>query len=272
MVFVPPGRFAFGSGGVEAMRSFHTAVPMHEVETGAYLIGRYEVTFADWIAFLEDLSPGERAARTPRLEGVSTTTVQTGADLTLTRGPDGVYTLDYAPAGIPYRARAGEPIVYRDRTKRATQDWRRFPVSGVSVEDAIAYVGWLDRTARVPGARLCTEREWERAARGVDGRAFPRGETLAPDDANVDVTYGQRDGGFGVDEVGSHPGSTSVHGLDDMSGNVWEITRAVSGHMFATRGGTYYHSRRTAHLANRNEDPASYRHLHVGFRICADAP
>jgi hypothetical protein len=65
----------------------------------------------------------------------------------------------------------------------------KFPVSAVSYEDAIAYAAWLDRTRRVVGARLCDDHEWERAARGGDGRVFPTGATLV--DANIDVTYGR---------------------------------------------------------------------------------
>jgi formylglycine-generating enzyme required for sulfatase activity len=123
----------------------------------------------------------------------------------------------------------------------------------------------------VPRARLCTDREWERAARGADGRAFPHGDTLGPDDANIDVTYGQRDGGFGPDVVGAHPASTSPFGLVDTAGNVWEILRAEPGGDFTMRGGAFYNGAMAAHLANRQPITSTFRHLHVGLRICADA-
>jgi formylglycine-generating enzyme required for sulfatase activity len=271
MIYVPPGRFAYGSGDDEAMRTWLSTVPLHDVESPGYLIGAHEVTYADWIEFLEDLAPEERARRVPHLDSAST--VQLDAALALTRGTDGVYELRYSPASVAYRARAGEPVVYRERTVRASQDWRRFPVSGISAEDALAYTAWLARSGKVPRARLCGEREWERAARGVDGRAYPAGRPLAPDDANIDITYGKREGGYGLDEVGSHPASNSVHGLADVCGNVWEMTRSSSdGSGVIMRGGAYYLGRRTAHLANRSEVPAAFRHLHLGLRICADAP
>ena len=143
-------------------------------------------------------------------------------------------------------------------------------MSGISPEDALAYTAWLDRTGRVPKARLCSEVEWERAARGADGRAYPHGDHLAADDANIDVTYGQRDGGFGLDVVGSHPASTSPFGLVDMSGNVWEITRTVTGTGYVICGGGYFNGAIAAHLANRQVITPEYRHLHAGLRVCAD--
>jgi len=269
-VFVPPGRFAYGSRDPEPVRAFFGTAPMHEVETGAYLIGVHEVTYADWIEFLDALPDVERVQRAPQI--ASSSTVQADGSLALVRHDDRTYELRFAPAGIEYRARAGEPIVYRERALRASQDWRRFPVSGISALDALAYTAWLDRTGRLPRARLCTEREWERAARGVDGRTYPHGEMLAADDANVDITYGKRDGGFGPDMVGSHPASHSVHGLADTAGNLWELTQPASGDSYPIRGGCYYLHPSDAHLANRQEIPSSFRHLHIGFRVCADAP
>ena len=56
----------------------------------------------------------------------------------------------------------------------------------------------------------------------ADARTFPSGPALAPDDANIDSTYGREPLAFGPDEVGSHPGSRSPIGADDMAGNVWE--------------------------------------------------
>ena len=138
----------------------------------------------------------------------------------------GTWTLRFQPGGVPYTVRLGERLRYAKRDRRVEQDWLRFPVTGISFEDAEAYASWLDRTGRVPGARLCTELEWERAARGEDGREFPHGDSLAPDDANVDLTYGKEPGGFGPDEVGSHPASRSPFGVDDLAGNAWEWTRS----------------------------------------------
>ncbi|HEU4732235.1 MAG TPA: SUMF1/EgtB/PvdO family nonheme iron enzyme [Kofleriaceae bacterium] len=269
LVYVPPGQFLTGSRDEDAIRGFYAAAPMHEAGTGPYLIGRTEVTYGAWIAYLDALDPDERARRVPRVE--SSLTAQEGGVVELRHTAAG-WELHMTPSSVAYVARAGAPIEYRDRAIRQRQDWLAFPVSGISSGDAAAYAAWLDRTGRVPRARLCTEWEWERAARGADGRSYPAGDRLDPDDANIDVTYGQRDGGFGPDEVGAHPASISVFGLLDTSGNVWEITRAVHGGGIVMRGGCFFTKSTDAHLANRAVIPASYRHLHVGFRICADPP
>lgn len=266
-VYVPAGRFLYGSRDAEQVRRFFGAAPMHARETGAYLIATTEVTYAQWIEFLDALPASERTRHAPRIE--MSATVQAGGLLELARGEDG-WQLRIAPAGVTYEARAGAALEYRDRAVRRRQDWLQFPVSGVSSEDALAYVAWLDRTGRVPKARLCTEVEWERAARGADGRTYPHGERLAPDDANIDVTYGRRDGGFGLDVVGAHPASTSPFGLVDASGNVWEITRTMHGTGYVMRGGGYFTDATSAHLANRQEITPEFRHLHAGLRVCAD--
>ena len=72
-------------------------------------------------------------------------------------------------------ARRGEPLCRPKRSVRRCQDWLRLPVAGIAWEDAQAYVAWL-ASGRVPGARLCAEREWERAARGADGRLYAHGD------------------------------------------------------------------------------------------------
>jgi len=265
MVYVPPGRFLFGSDdSSDLRRGFLAATPLHEVTTAGYFIGRHEVTYAEWIAFLDELAPDERLRRAPRA------VVGGASALALTETGPQRWRLSMTPAGRTYTADAGRRVHYEQRTRRADQDWLRFPVAAVSFEDAVAYAAWLDRTGRIPGARLCDEYEWERAARGADARRYPSGEALAPDDANVDVTYGRAPLAFGPDEVGSHPASRSVFGVDDMAGNVYEWTRSVeTAEAAITRSGCWYQGDLAARTMNRAHTEPAQRHPCIGVRICA---
>jgi serine/threonine protein kinase/formylglycine-generating enzyme required for sulfatase activity len=263
-IYVPPGRFLTGSGHDDVFRrTFLSAPPLHPRSTGGYLIARHEVTFADWMVYLRALPADQAERRRPATPGRSQMHVE------LTRGSDG-FALALQPSTIAYRAREGEPLRYADRQRRAVVRWERLPVSGVSFEDAAAYAAWLAATRQVPGARLCTEPEWERAARGADGRPYPGGDSAGGDEANLDETYGRRAGGYGPDEVGAHPASRSPFGADDMVGNVWEWV--ASGDGAVLRGGGWYHGVASALAMNREPNERSSRHTWAGVRICADAP
>ncbi|MET0401992.1 MAG: SUMF1/EgtB/PvdO family nonheme iron enzyme, partial [Cystobacter sp.] len=265
-VYVPEGRVLFGSAADASVRGFFNALPLHPRNTEDFLIARHETTYAEWLEYVTSLPVREGTRRLPR-----TSTAYHGR-LGLERSR-GSWRLDFQPGGVAYRVRAGQRLRYANREQRASQDWLRFPVTGISFEDAESYVAWLDRTGRVPGARLCTELEWERAARGEDGREFPHGDVLAPDDANVDITYGKEPGGFGPDEVGTHPASRSPFGVEDMAGNAWEWTRsAVESGRVVARGGAYYFASGSARLANRELPERTLRDITVGLRVCAEPP
>ncbi|MCP3141466.1 bifunctional serine/threonine-protein kinase/formylglycine-generating enzyme family protein [Pyxidicoccus sp. QH1ED-7-1] len=265
-VYIPPGKFLSGHAGDEGLRRYFLhAWPLRPVWTDAYLIARHETTFGEWLAFLEALPPDEAGRRAPRLQ-------QLLNGVALERGRDGRWRLTLSPSTARYVAAEGEPVRYTARATRAEQDWRRFPVSGVSLEDVRAYAAWLDATGRVPGARPCSDFEWERAARGADARLYPHGDVLAPDDINHDVTYGRQPGGFGPDAVGSHPASASPFGVHDLSGNVWEWTvSAGPAPEPVNRGGCWYFGTLSALVPNREFSEASHRDPLLGVRLCAPA-
>jgi formylglycine-generating enzyme required for sulfatase activity len=268
-VFVPAGRFLYGSSDVEDMRTtMMSAQPLHMASTDAYLIARHEVTFGDWIAFLRDLPPDERVRRRPHtLETVST---HVGAFVDLTEPRPDRFRLTLQPTSRAYTADADQPIRYGERTTAAVQDWKRMPVSGISWNDALAYAAWLDRTGKLRGARPCDEREWERAARGADDRLFPHGDRLAPGDADLASTYGRKPEAFGPDEVGSHPASDSPFGIADLAGNAWEWVKSLSGdELVAIRGGSWYHNPLAARSNNREPTEPELRDVAMGLRICA---
>lgn len=261
-VVVPAGRSLFGMEDGELRRMLNCQ-PIHAEETRGYLIARHEVTFADWMAYLRALPAEERARRTPAAR-------KDWHALELERDEGGGFALSIQPTVQAYRAREGELLRYPGRSRRAAQDWRRFPVAAVSFEDARAYAAWLDGSGRVPGARLCTEKEWERAARGADDRVYPGGDELAPDDANHDVTYGREPLGFGPDEVGAHPGSESPFGVHDLAGNVWEWTVADGpGGGPVLRGGSWYQDAASSASSNREVAEPTLRNPLIGVRLCA---
>ena len=270
MVYVSEGWYWSGFGGDEIrepIRAWQLSTPPHQRRTGGFFIARHETTYAQWIEFVRALPPGERAARMPlaELDGTQVALLDSGGEL--------VFRYRVESSQEPYTARVGERVRYRQRGHRVQQDWLRFPVTGVSGDDIDAYARWLSDRGVVPGARMCREDEWERAARGADLRVFPHGDRLDPDDANIDLTYGRKSGAYGLDEVGSHPRSQSPFGLDDMMGNAREMTRSIlEVNKLAQRSGSFFHARPTNLIVNREVQLATQRNPFVGFRICAEPP
>jgi formylglycine-generating enzyme required for sulfatase activity/predicted Ser/Thr protein kinase len=270
-VYVPPGCFLVGSDDPERIRSFMRSPPLHRsCMTGGYLIGRTEITFGDWLRYLESLpphAPARRILEQPR-------PVPAGA-VTLRPDPICRWVFSFERSGASHRpACEGEDFKYRGRERRASVDWRQLPLSGVSAEDLHGYLAWLDRSGRPRGARLCTEHEWERAARGADGRAYPGGDRLAADDANMDITYGRKPEAYGPDMVGAHPASASPFGVLDMAGNADEMTLPVTEELgrIVLRGGGWYHDLPNMLIANRASAEPTLRDAETGARICAPYP
>lgn len=264
--YIPAGRFLFGSHADDDMRrTFFGHVPQHKMWTGAFVISRNETTFADWLHFLRALPADERQRRLPRAG-----TPGSSSSLSVIELPDGSMEFVVQPSDQVHRARESSPIVYPGRKHHSSQDWRRMPVTGITHDDAAAYTSWLAASRQVRNARLCSEVEWERAARGADDRLYPHGNRVQADDANFDQTYLQLPQAMGLDEVGSHPASRSLFGVDDLFGNAYEwVTNAVSERQVVLRGGAFYYDAITGRSDNRHEPEPGLRNSNTGMRVCA---
>jgi len=153
--------------------------------------------------------------------------------------------------------------------------WANKPVTWVSLEDARAYAQWA-------GKRLPHEWEWQLAAQGMDGRAYPWGNAWEAGDVPVpDEGRTLR----GPDDVDAHPSGASPYGVMDLVGNVWQWTDEFEDeHTRAAilRGGSYYQPQGSIWYfpqAYRNDThgklllmaPSYDRSGTVGFRCVEDA-
>ena len=268
-VYIPPGRFLFGASGDESVRrGFLGTSPSHQVVTSGYLIAKHETTFADWLDYIRASSAEgrEHAMLTVTKGGF-------GGSVSLQQLPDGRWQLAIQPGSYSFTVPEGTPLIYAGRKRNRIVNWLNAPASGMDREEAVAYLKWLDRTGRLKGARLCTEFEWERAARGADDREYPHGNSLTGDDANIDETYEKDAKLFGPDEVGMHPTSRSPFGLDDMAGNVYEwVTSSLEPNQAVIRSGGYFFAPLVCRSSNRGLLASNFKDPNLGLRVCAPEP
>lgn len=182
-VEIPPGPFSMGSDADHDPLAYADECPPHEIILPRYYIARYPVTVAQFRVFVE------ASGHQPENEG--------------------------SRRGLP-----NHPAVW------------------VSWLDALTYCEWL--TARLrqwedtpePLATLLrhegwritlpSEPEWEKAARGTDGRTYPWGHEHDLNRTNCGGT-----GILGTSPVGCFAAGASPYGIEEMSGNAWEWTRSV---------------------------------------------
>jgi len=178
---VPAGEFIMGNDDVEDDPARQNERPAHIVYLDAFYIDRYSVTASEYAAFLNALGGHKWRC-----------------------GADCVYTVDgERPFGLE--------IKHVDGHYAPGAGYEAMPMTIVTWAGARDYCAWV-------GKRLPTEAEWEKAARGTDGRLYPWGNEWDP----ARPASGRRAIGDGAAPVGTHPGDVSPYGVYDMLGNVPE--------------------------------------------------
>jgi formylglycine-generating enzyme required for sulfatase activity len=244
MVVVPGGPFWIGSDATERRlanqlsspatreaRWFDAELPRRRETAAAFCIDRTLATHAKYAEFVS--ATGHRAPTISRED----------------YRRQGFLVHDYDREVLPSLWRDGRPPA-------ALAD---HPVVVVSVGDAEAFCRWRARELRLP-----SEPEWEKAARGADGRVFPWGDTWDPGRANSAAS-----GVNGTTPVTRYRTGASPYGMLDAVGNVfqWTASSLADGRR-VLKGCGWDDDAGLCRPAFRHGRPAGSRHILIGFR-CA---
>ena len=186
-VTVPAGNL-MGSDESKDAKAEDREMPQHTLNLPEYRIARVPVTVAQFRRFVEASGYRTTAERQGSAYGWTGATWEDvkGAYWAAPRGP---------ASDVGQKA--------------------EHPVTCLSWEDAVAFCQWAE-------VRLPTEAQWEKAARGTDGRIFPWGNA-EPDEKRCNFAMKVGD----TTPVGSYPTGASPYGCLDMAGNVWEWTSSL---------------------------------------------
>lgn len=243
-VTIPRGPFLMGSDPASDPEALDSEQPQHQVLVAEFHIARLPVTIAQFAAFV-------------RATGYRTTAEEAGWAWVW------INASWQSERGACWSRPLGQVSVIADPA--------HWPVTQVSWHDAQAFCAWA-------GVRLPAESEWEKAARGLDGRIYPWGNQWPePGFCNCNNIQG------GVNAVGQCPQGASPYGALDMSGNTWEWCVSKWRPDYTTppdddptgsearvvRGGSFNGDGGLVRCAARGRLNLSFRDSTVGFRVVA---
>ncbi len=234
-IYVPAGHARLG-GDAEA---FVKASRLEWVDD--FAIERFPVTAAQYLTFLNDLmkvDPDEAVRRAPRYEERQEAAWQIDSEGRFQIVPD-----------------------------KDGDTWDpNFPVFLVSWDDAVAYAAWRGAREGKP-YRLPRSVEWEKAARGVDGRFFPWGNEF---DATFCKNRESRPGRALPEPIGAYPSDESPYGVRDMAGGVSDWTADTLGNevnLRITKGGNWTVPERSCRAARDLFYRQGGTNVAIGFRL-----
>lgn len=242
-VYVPAGPFrAGGDLGASHTRS------RNEPWVDGFLVGVHEVTAGEYLDFVNDLHRIDPEAAWNRVPRRDATQQGRFGHFWARPADDGGYELpDPDPDGDTW-----DP------------EW---PVFGVDWADAVAFAAWRSEREGVL-FELPMDLEWEKAARGVDGRLFPWGDSF---DSTLCLSAQSQPGRPRVVPVGSFSGDRSVYGAYDMAGSMreWVADPTFDGDPTrrGLRGGCWQSQERGCRLASRAPMDPWEVYTTFGFRL-----
>jgi formylglycine-generating enzyme required for sulfatase activity/energy-coupling factor transporter ATP-binding protein EcfA2 len=230
--------------------------PQHQPNLPAYSISKYPVTNVQYAAFMDDGGYTEK------------------------------WRQCWTEAGWRWKGNSTSPFFYSSIILFGLSN---HPVATVAWYEAVAFCRWLTERLCETGeirpdqeVTLPTEAQWEKAARGKDGRIFPWGDEFDVAKCNIADTDIPGIGTISISAVGMFPAGASPYNVEDLSGNVWEWCRtkwrgsykepadeSLEGESLrVVRGGAYFNSRGAVCCASRLGWEPDHIGWYPGFRVC----
>ncbi|MEM9504163.1 MAG: SUMF1/EgtB/PvdO family nonheme iron enzyme [Cyanobacteria bacterium P01_E01_bin.43] len=262
-VFMPAG--AFITGSTPAERDYGYEISAQAIADSPEAIAAAEQGLRErrWFEFEADQQTTSLAAVCIQANLVTQQDYAAFVTATGHRAPS-ISAAEYQEQGFlvhPYEDVV--PYLWQDNTLPGGLS--EHPVVLASYDDAVAYAEWRGQQDGVQ-YRLPTAAEWEKTARGEDGRYFPWGNEWQDD-----ATHWGQSIPFGTSVIARYPLSQSPYGAEDMAGNVFEFTSTLRERRGVTvsvmKGCSWDDLPGFCRAAYEHTRPTASRHILFGFRL-----